>query len=139
MENDEIAPAAKKQVSEKVLANLAKAQARRKELHEQKKAEKAADKEKSKTQRKIDRLKKQLVQLLPVEYEAPDSDLESAEQKGVPVIEEEMAVPQEVVVKKVKAPPPVEKAPVVKTNPKPVRERPIPAPPPPPKPLVQYF
>lgn len=133
MENDEIAPAQKRQVSEKVLANLAKAQARRKELHEQKKASVLADKEATKRQRKIDKLKKQLVQLLPTEE--PESE---PEEKSEPV--EEVMAPQEVVVKKVKAPPPVEKKENVKyAAPKPVKERVKPTPPPLPAPKVQYF
>ena len=41
-------------------------------------------------------------------------------------------------VKKVLKAPPVEKKPVIKTDPKPVKERHIPAPPPPPKPKVVY-
>ena len=138
MENDEIAPAQKKQVSEKVMQNLAKAQARRKELHEQNKATRSAEKEVLKKQKKIDKLKKQLVQLLP---STNDSESEpEPEVSSQPTVEVEM--PQETVVsvKKIKAPPPVEKAPTTHyAPPKPVKERVKPAPPPPPKPNVQYF
>lgn len=117
MENDEIPSATKKQVSEKVMQNLAKANARKKELHEQKRADRSAEKEKTKNQRKIERLKKQLVALVPQQ--------ESEEE------EEEM-----VSVKKVKAPPPVAKVPATQyATPKPVKEKAKPTP----KPAVEYY
>ena len=131
MENDSIDQATKKQVSEKVLANLAKAQAANKLKHERNRSAREAEKEALKRQRKIDKLKKQLVELLP--------DPEPEEEKDESIVEEEM--PQEpIVVKKIKAPPPMEKAPTTHyAPPKPVKERVKPAPPPPPKPRVDYF
>lgn len=125
MEAEDIAPAVKKQVSEKVLANLAKAQARRRELYEQKLAERQATKEETKKSRKVDRLRKQLVELVGEELPEP--------------IEEEM--PVEVEIKKVQAPPPVEKksAPVQYVPQKPVKERRPPPPPPPQRPVIDFF
>ena len=119
MESDEVPQAQKKQVSERVLQNLAKAQAANRLKHEKNKAAREAEKEALKKQRRVEKLRKQLVELEP----EPESE---PEETSEPTVEDEMV--QEVVVKKVKAPPPVEKVPVVKSNPKPVKERPIPPP-----------
>ena len=131
MEAEDVAPAAKKQVSEKVLANLAKAQARKKELYEQRLAERSAQKDEIKKMKKVERLKKQLVELVGTQ----ESDSES-EEVSAPI--EEM---KEVVVKKVKAPPPAEKVASKPTGvPRPVKERrPPPPPPPPQRPPIEYF
>jgi hypothetical protein len=140
MEAENVDGAPKRQVSEKVLANLAKAQARRKELYEQRKAEKAADKETTKKQKKVERLKKQLVELVGRDSgnesrEEEQSDGTEPQESSEPI--EEM--PEPVVVKKVKAPPPVEKVVQrVAVQPKPVRERVPPPPPPAQRPRIDF-
>jgi hypothetical protein len=131
MEADDVPQAAKKQVSEKVMQNLAKANARRKELAEQRLAERSAETEATKKLKKVERLKKQLVELVGTQ----ESDSES-EEVSAPI--EEM---KEVVVKKVKAPPPAEKVASKPTGvPRPVKERrPPPPPPAPQRPPIEYF
>ena len=140
MENDEVAPAVKKQVSEKVMQNLLKAQAKRKELHEQKRAERSAEKDTLKKQKKIDKLKKQLVSLIPQQESEEEEEISSEPiQEMARLRAEQRSFPQEtpVVVKKVKAPPPVVEAKKATqyATPKPVKEKAKPTP----KPAVEYY
>ena len=131
MENDEIAPAQKKQVSEKVMQNLAKANARRKELHEQKKATAQAEKEQNKKLKRVARLKQQLVQLVGEEADEPQENSE-------PEVEQEMAPSEPVVVVKKTKPPPEPREQTATATPKQVKERAPPKPSAPPQPKIQY-
>lgn len=72
MEAEDVPQATKKQVSEKVMENLRKAQAKRKEMYEQKKAQHAAEKEANKKLKRVERLKKQLVELVGQEEQQSD-------------------------------------------------------------------
>jgi hypothetical protein len=157
MEADDVPQAAKKQVSEKVMQNLAKANARRKELAEQRLAERSAEKEATKKLKKVERLKKQLVELVGTQesdsYSSDDQSLtfkyNEPVKQGLTSLKtkesEEVSAPieemKEVVVKKVKAPPPAEKVASKPTGvPRPVKERrPPPPPPPPQRPPIEYF
>jgi hypothetical protein len=134
----------KRVVSEKVLANLAKAQARRKELHQQRLQQREQEKSETKKMKKVAKIKQQLVELvgdpeLETEQRSfPQEEPEEPEEKSEPEVEQEMAPEEPVVVVK-KSKPPVEK--VVKqtyTEPKVVKERHKPAPSQPPRPNVVY-
>ena len=98
----------KRVVSEKVMENLRKAQAKKAELDAQRKKEKAEKQQADKRRRKVDSLKKQLVALTAEEYTSED----------------------EPEVKIVKAPPPKEPPPQAsqKHAPK-IKEKPVPKPP----------
>ena len=106
----------KRVVSEKVMENLRKAQAKKAELDAQRKKEKAEKQQADKRKRKVDSLKKQLVALTAEEYTS----------------EEEISPrsPREPEVKIVKAPPPKEPPPQApqKHAPK-VKEKQVPKPP----------
>lgn len=102
------APApAKKQVSEKVMENLRKAQARKKELDAERKLMSSAKKAEVKKVKTIEKLKKKLVDLTGSGYQS-----ESDEEPVVIHKKEPEKVPE---------PPPK-----IETKPKQVREKPVP-------------
>ena len=113
------APApAKKQVSEKVMENLRKAQARKKELDEQRKLMSSAKKAEVKKVKTIEKLKKKLVDLTGSGY-LSESDEEP-----------------EVIHKK--EPEKVSEPPKIETRPKKVMEKPVPVPKAPENKIVFY-
>lgn len=102
----EVTTPAKKQVSEKVMENLRKAQARKKELDEQRKLMSSAKKAEDKKVKTIEKLKQKLVSLTTSGYQTDPSDSEpEVVHKKEPVKMEE---PKE-----------------VETRPKQVREKPV--------------
>ena len=74
MEAEDIPPAQKKQVSEKVLQNLAKANARRKELHQQRLQQREQEKSDIKKMKKVAKIKQQLVELVGESQEHEDEE-----------------------------------------------------------------
>ena len=115
----EVPAPAKKQVSEKVMENLRKAQARKKELDEQRKLMSSAKKAEVKKVKTIEKLKKKLVDLTGSGYQSDPSD------------------PEPEVIHK-KEPEKVPEPPKIETRPKKVMEKPVPVPKAPENKIVFY-